>query len=137
MLLNKPMSQQIKSIAEKSGASCVIVVDALASKSSKRLGKTVQICNTGICPGSGVGNSRAEISQKTLGVPVIAIGVPTVTDAHTIALDCGVEPRGANMMVTPREIDAIVKGVSRILALAIGRALHPDIDAQQLYYLSV
>lgn len=65
----------------------VIVVDALAARKLGRLGSTVQISDSGIIPGSGVGNSRAEISRKTLGVPVISVGVPTVVDAHTLARD--------------------------------------------------
>ncbi len=65
----------------------VIVIDALASKSIERVNKTIQISDTGIHPGSGVGNARKEISQKTLGIPVIAIGIPTVVDAVTIVSD--------------------------------------------------
>lgn len=65
----------------------VIVVDALAARKLGRLGSTVQISDSGIIPGSGVGNSRAEISRRTLGVPVISVGVPTVVDAQTLARD--------------------------------------------------
>lgn len=65
----------------------VIAIDALAARSTKRLNTTIQISDTGICPGSGVGNHRKEISRKTLGIPVIAIGVPTVVDAATIVSD--------------------------------------------------
>lgn len=65
----------------------IIVVDALASKSIERVNKTIQLSDSGINPGSGVGNSRKEISKKTLGIPVIAIGIPTVVDAVTIVSD--------------------------------------------------
>jgi len=65
----------------------VIVVDALASRSIERINETIQLTDTGIHPGSGVGNKRKEVSKETLGVPVIAIGVPTVVDAVTIATD--------------------------------------------------
>ena len=65
----------------------VIVVDALASSAIERVNKTIQITNTGIHPGSGVGNTRMEISSSTIGVPVIAIGIPTVVDAVTIVSD--------------------------------------------------
>jgi len=77
----------IKGIVEKTKPNLVICVDALASRRLERVNKTIQISNTGISPGSGVGNRRMEISERTLGVPVIAIGVPTVVDAATMAND--------------------------------------------------
>ena len=103
----------------------------------------VQMTNTGIVPGSGVGNHRAEISRKTLGVPVIAIGVPTVVDAAALVYDItGNEnipqperERAEKMMVTPREIDVMISRASRLLALAINSALQPDMDMQTLLSL--
>ncbi|MDD3999709.1 MAG: GPR endopeptidase [Bacilli bacterium] len=77
----------IEAIVEKIEVDYLIVVDALASRSLTRVNKTIQVTNTGISPGSGVGNSRKEISKETMGIPVIAIGVPTVVDAATIASD--------------------------------------------------
>lgn len=77
----------IKGVVEKTCPDVVIVIDALASRSTKRLNRTVQITNTGIHPGSGVGNHRNALTEETLGVPVIAIGVPTVVDAATIVND--------------------------------------------------
>lgn len=77
----------IKSITTITKPDFIIVIDALASRSVERLNKTIQISSSGIIPGSGVGNSREEISFNTLGVPVIAIGVPTVVDAATIVTD--------------------------------------------------
>lgn len=77
----------IKGVCEKINPACVIAIDALASRSLERISKTVQLCDTGISPGAGVGNKRKELSVNTLGVPVIAIGVPTVIDAQTIAKD--------------------------------------------------
>lgn len=129
----------VKSICKEIGADAVIVIDALASKSVNRLGKTVQISSSGITPGSGVGNSRAELSQKTIGVPVIAIGVPTVIDAETILEDlAGVTAKNTqNLMVTPREIDSLIKGVSKMLSLSIGRALQPQLSCDELYFLTV
>ncbi len=133
----------IKGICDKIHADCVIAIDALASKSTHRLGRSIQISDTGICPGSGVGNARRELSQQTLGVPVIALGVPTVVDALTVALDAnGGELSGQkdsslnSLMVTPREIDSLVLSVSRVIALAIGRALQPDLSVSDLYYLT-
>lgn len=118
----------------------VITVDALASRSLSRLGCTVQICNTGITPGSGVGNARAEISKDTMGVPVIAVGVPTVVDAATLAYDLtGQEQKlgknGEKMMVTPREIDLITERASKLVATAINSALQPDMNPEELYTL--
>jgi len=77
----------IKGIVENIKPKLIIVIDSLASKSIERISSTVQIADTGIVPGAGVGNARNEISQKTLNVPVIAIGVPMVVDAATIASD--------------------------------------------------
>ena len=77
----------IKGIVENIKPKLIIVIDSLASKSIERISSTVQIADTGIVPGAGVGNARNELSQKTLGVPVIAIGVPMVVDAATIATD--------------------------------------------------
>jgi spore protease len=77
----------IKGVVEKIKPNLIICIDALASRKMERVNRTIQIGDTGISPGSGVGNKRMEISQKTLGVPVIAIGVPTVVDAATMAND--------------------------------------------------
>lgn len=80
-------SEIIKGVADKIKPDLIICIDALASRKLERVNTTIQIGNTGISPGSGVGNRRMEISQKTLGIPVIAIGVPTVVDAATVAND--------------------------------------------------
>lgn len=128
----------------------VITVDALASRRLSRLGCTVQISDTGIVPGSGVGNSRAEINEKSLGVPVISLGVPTVVDAATLALDLTegmenapeekeirrfVEPRGAKMFVTPREIDLLTERAAKLLSLSINCALQPEIKPEEMLAL--
>lgn len=118
----------------------VITVDALASRSLSRLGKTVQLTDTGITPGSGIGNSRARIDRETLGVPVIAVGVPTVVDAATLIHDFtdGHTPHEAyakeadTMMVTPREVDTLVRRASRFLSLAINCALQPALEPELL-----
>ncbi len=135
----------IRSVSKDIGATCVIAVDALASRSTHRLGCTVQISDTGISPGSGVGNKRAELSHKTIGIPVIAIGVPTVVDARTVALDA-ISDEGKTyvdenklkgLMVTPREIDNVITAVSKVLALSIGRALQPSLSVSDLYFLTL
>ena len=74
----------MEAIKEKINPDLIIVIDALATNSIERLNKTIQLATSGISPGSGIGNNRAEISEKTLGVPVLAIGIPTVVDASTI-----------------------------------------------------
>ncbi|ACQ54704.1 GPR endopeptidase [Clostridium botulinum] len=80
-------SEVIKGIVQKIKPNLVICIDALASRKTDRVNNTIQIGTTGISPGAGVGNKRAELSEKTLGVPVIAVGVPTVVDAATLAND--------------------------------------------------
>lgn len=124
----------------------VIVIDALASRAVSRLGTTVQISNVGISPGSGIMNKRKELSEASLGVPVIAIGVPTVVDAMTLALDISgseyedldkekIEPKGRSMMVTPKEIDLIIQRASKVVALAINRALQPELSLDDIMSL--
>jgi len=138
-------SEIVKSICDRINPSCVIVVDALASMSTERLCKTVQLCDTGISPGSGVGNKRSELSQDTLGVKTIAVGVPTVVDAETVAAELVGEhfekqnqnKKLASFMVTPQEIDSLVTAISRTLSLAIGRALQPSLSVSDLYFLTV
>lgn len=80
-------SEIVKGVVEKVKPALVIAIDALASRRMNRINTTIQIADTGISPGSGVGNKRAELSEKTMGIPVIAIGVPTVVDAATMAND--------------------------------------------------
>ncbi len=120
--------------------SAVIVIDALAAKSVKRLGVTVQLSNTGITPGAGVGNARQEINEKTLGVPVISIGIPTVVEAATLIYDLTDQKHKKNsdygkMIVTPREIDTIIEHSARLLGLSLNRALQPEIDSEILRVL--
>ena len=109
----------------------VVAVDALASLSAGRICRTVQISDTGIIPGSGVGNARRAINRETLGVPVIALGVPTVVDAAALASElAGADPEeaerrlGRSLIVTPREIDEEVRSIGRLLGYALNLALH-------------
>lgn len=136
----------LKGIVAQIKPSAVIVIDALAARSLERLGNTVQMCDTGVSPGSGVGNRRQRIDCEFLGVPVIAIGVPTVVDGITVALDVieagGVElsdekkrsilrsERG--MMVTPKEIDLMIKRAAGLVSLAINRALQPSLTVEDI-----
>ena len=120
-----------------SGADAVIAVDALASKSVDRLGTSVQISNTGIMPGSGIGNRRSAIDRKALGVPVISVGVPTVVDSSTLvwgmleragikevspALEKELE-NGKSFFVTLKDADTVINEMSRLLSHAINVAL--------------
>lgn len=130
-------------VIQRISPAVLITVDALASRRLERLGCTVQISNTGITPGSGVGNARKEISETTMGVPVIAIGVPTVVDASTLAYDLigrenepKTEPQGHKMMVTPREIDLLIERAARFVAFAVNKALQPQLDAEDMALLA-
>lgn len=133
-------SEILESIVKKTCPDLVIVVDSLAARSVKRLCTTVQITDTGISPGAGVGNRRKELSKETLGVPVIAIGVPTVVDAETIIgdyMEDVLTKQGyseqeienffveiftqdvENVMVTPKNIDDSVMRISEDLAVVM------------------
>lgn len=132
----------IKGVVGEVNPSAVIVIDALASRRLSRLGCTVQIADTGITPGSGVGNARNEISKASLGVPVIALGVPTVVDASTLANDLlggeeanDVIESGSDMMVTPKEIDTVIAHAADLVALSINCALHPHLSPEVLMAL--
>ena len=98
------------------------------------MGCTVHLCDSGIAPGSGVGNHRKALDRQSLGVPVFAIGVPTVVDAQVIAAELGGNVANARggMMVTPREIDLIIDRASRVIAMAINYALQPDYSPSEL-----
>ena len=119
----------------------MIVIDAMAARNLDRLGRTIQLSNTGIAPGAGVGNHRPRIDEVLLGVPVISVGVPTVVDAATVAVDLlggqelsdeekekireMVSPNGAAMFVTPREVDLLIQRGARMIGMAINVSLNP------------
>lgn len=105
----------------------VIVVDALACSGLERLGRTVQMSDAGIVPGSGVHNNRRELSRNTLGVPVIGVGVPMVAE-----IDGGVSP----LIVTPREIDLILEHAAKLTACAINKALQPTLSVEEILSLT-
>lgn len=135
----------VRGAVEKLKPSSVIVIDALASRNISRLVKTVQICDSGISPGSGVGNARHEISKRTLGVPTVAIGVPTVVEALTLSLDllsralCDerdvysfVEQKLSGNMgrffVCPKESDKIIRTVAKLIGYSVNLAVHNNIS---------
>lgn len=134
----------IKGVVEQTGPDVIVAIDALAARTTKRLNRTIQITDTGIHPGSGVGNHRNALTKESMGVPVIAIGVPTVVDAATIVMDAfeklldGTgeavkreyleECRNAlaelhNMYVASKDIDAVIKRVSYTVSEGINMAL--------------
>lgn len=155
-------SEIIRGVIDRVKPDLVIAIDALASRKLERISTTIQIADTGINPGSGVGNKRVPLSRETLGIPVIAIGVPTVVDAATMANDTielmleniqkmgsqnGVNydkinemeqdekynmikqvltPYVGDLVVTPKEIDAIIGNVSEVVAHGINYALHSE-----------
>lgn len=139
-------SDIIKGIVNATNPDLVIVVDALAAKDMNRISRTIQVSNTGIIPGSGVKNNRFAISKDSLGIPVIAIGVPTVVGVPTIVSDAMsyvfekssdvketlkdsnymqdiLENKKFDFMVTPNNIDDIITNISRIIAEGINLAL--------------
>lgn len=120
----------IKGVCNVINPSCIIAVDALAASSAKRLGTTVQISNTGISPGSGVGNHRFEISKSTLGVPVISIGIPTVVSTAVIS-----GRQDDSMFVTPREIDRLTEQGAKLIGMSINVCLQSCISERDLYTL--
>ena len=132
-------AEYIKGITEIVKPDVVIVIDALASRQLSRLGKTVQISDVGIAPGSGVGNHRKTIDKNSLGIPVIAVGVPTVVDANTIVKDLTgkiIEDEITEiMMVTPKDIDTVISRAARLLSLSINCALQPDLKPD--FFLSI
>jgi spore protease len=150
----------IKGIVDNTQPELVIAIDALASRSVERIATTIQIADTGVSPGSGIGNKRKGINKETMGVPVIAIGMPTVCHAAVIAADAidqlfenfktnpGVyqayqqqavqdtiadvlAPFGGHLMVTPKEVDMLIENTSKIIAGGISASLHQGISAEE------
>ncbi len=129
----------IKAISKEIKPDLILTVDALAAGSVQRLGTTIQITNTGISPGSGVQNKRAEISQKTLDIPVVAMGIPTVVDMETIIHEIcenSAPAPSSSMMVTPRDIDQIISRSSALMANAINQALFPSLSLEEIQALA-
>lgn len=138
--------EYILSVVKRIKPNAVVAIDALASRRLERLGCTLQISDTGISPGAGVGNHRTKITQETIGVPVIAIGVPTVVDARTMANDLiensgnkassdSVIPKGKQMVVIPREIDLLTERAARLIGFALNGALQNEFNLADLISL--
>ena len=129
----------LRGAAARIQPAAVIAVDAMASRSLDRLCRTFQLCDTGITPGSGACNPRQALDEQTLGVPVIALGVPTVVEARTLALD--LIPQGqlakdklpdAGMLVAPKDIDLQVSKCAKVLGYALNLALQGHMTAVEM-----
>jgi len=133
----------IRGVVDRTQPKAVIAIDALAATDLRRIGTSIQITNTGISPGSGVGKQRAAINRQTMGVPVVAVGIPTVVPAATIiyetlsqgaALFPGIDgsqlvqkilqPFGGNLTVTPKEIDDLIANLAWVVGAALNQSLH-------------
>ena len=124
---------------------CVIVIDALVARRMERLCTTVQLSDTGLIPGSGIDNHRAALNEDTLHVPVLAVGVPTVIEADTLAADllerAGAAAEnaalpGSGAVVTTKDIDARVEQMARLLGCAITMALQPQLACEDVLALT-
>ena len=119
----------VRGIVEQTKPDVIVAIDALAARSTKRLNRTIQITNTGIHPGSGVGNHRNALTEESLSIPVIAIGIPTVVDAASIVNDVLEKNQLplftgelANFYVTGKDIDEIIKKLSFTISEALNQA---------------
>ena len=152
-------AEVLRGMVEHVRPDAMIAVDALAARSSQRICSTIQIADTGITPGSGVGNHRKALTAQTLGIPVIAVGVPMVVYASTIARDAMgylsaidgaseadeerlaacvervVTQRLGDLIVTPREVDALVERMAGIVAEGVNLALHPELTEGEIAQL--
>lgn len=121
----------IKSVAERVKPQLIIAVDALAAADIRRVSTTIQISDTGIQPGSGVGNNREGLNEKSTGIKVIAIGMPTVIDASTIS-KVEIPEELAPLMVTTKDIDLVIERASKAVANGINLALHKDMTLRDV-----
>lgn len=132
-------AELVRAVVERTYPDRVICIDALCSRKLSRVCRTVQLADTGIIPGSGVGNGRAALNSELLGVPVISLGVPTVVDAVTLTSDMIEQSGGSvdmdrlsalsgDMLVTPKEIDSQVNTLGKLIGYALNMALHDDLD---------
>jgi len=150
-------AEVIKGVVEKVQPEVIIAIDSLAARSVDRIATTIQLADTGINPGSGIGNKRIGINEETMGVKVIAIGIPTVSHAAVIAQDAIekyiqstgaspgdtttvinniLQPFGGNLTVTPKEIDTLIEDTAHIISGGLSIALHPGVSPEDYgYYL--
>ena len=143
--------EMVDALVAKVRPRAILCVDSLAARAAGRIGTAIQLTDTGIQPGSGVGNHRRSLTRETLGVPVIAVGMPTVIYAATLTRDAmeTLSPDTAEddldrveqelltgaqgeMVVTPREIDEIISDTAGVIATAVNRALQPDLSQEEI-----
>lgn len=137
-------AEVVAGVVDRIRPDCIVAVDALAARDLRRVCTTIQLSDTGIAPGSGVQNARAEFTQRRFGVPVVAVGVPTVADVETLLTDVvGAEEAhsraeemsgGRPMIVTPQDIDAQVDRISKLVAWGINLALQENLDVEDLAF---
>lgn len=136
-------AETVRAMVQQSEAAAVIAIDAIAARETRRLCSTVQISDVGIAPGAGIGNHRHALNRETLGVPVVALGVPTVTDASTLALDileqAGITPDqerlgkiSTGMIVTCSDIDRRIREIARVLSYGVNSALQGGLTIDEL-----
>ena len=143
--------EMVEALVAKVRPRAILCVDSLTARAAGRIGTAIQLTDTGIQPGSGVGNHRRSLTRETLGVPVIAVGMPTVIYAATLTRDAmeTLSPDTAEddldrveqelltgaqgeMVVTPREIDEIISDTAGVIATAVNRALQPDLSQEEI-----
>ncbi len=122
----------ISAVVEKIKPDCVIVIDSLCANTIDNLFSVIQLTNSGISPGSGVKNARKEISFETLGVPTVAIGVPTVIEANVIANELSKTeiPKQNQLLVTPKDADLLSLNISQAISSALNLFLQPNVDKE-------
>lgn len=141
----------IRSVAEKIRPGLLLVIDALASRDLGRLVSTIQLCDSGIRPGSGIGNSRPALDPNEMGIPILSIGVPTVVDAATLAADAMSafsekrgdaeqirrewSKNGLNFFVTPKETDEIIQVMGSFIGYGINLALNTELSFEDMLSL--
>ena len=126
----------VRAVSDRIRPGFILAVDALAARSVRRLCTTIQIADTGITPGSGVGNARKALNRDTLGVPVIALGVPTVVDGATLAREFGGEAQQElePVLVTPKDVDTLVTELAKVVGYGINACLQPGLSVSDMDY---
>ncbi len=134
----------VKSAVETIRPDAVLVIDAMAAREATRLARTLQLSDTGLFPGSGLGNHRKALNAETLGVPTLALGVPTVVDAATLVSDAlmGTPIKNeaiealSGLFVSPKEIDLVTETLSKVIGYAVNRAVHGDLPYEEMAMLA-
>lgn len=137
-------ADMVKGAVETVRPDAVLVIDALAAREADRLARTIQLSNTGLSPGSGLGNYRSALNERTLGVPVVSIGVPTVVDTATLVYDAlsgkdideSALKKLSGFFVAPKEIDVIAENLGKLIGYAINRAFHGDFPYEEMAMMS-